>query len=201
MEELAALKVVLRPVSVNVCEKKSAGGGRHLGPLAGLEAAVGVDPEELAVAAQQVNVQEGLDLALNELHTARTSTPGPVSQVIMGPSTLLTESLTDPQWGRTVDSRHALVSTATVHWIGEWRCGRKPGLANGGKSKRIGSARGHDGGVNIVDAGSDVAAVAVLGQSAQHLIAGARVLDRQHVSIQAVNGLCSKTTISFMTLA
>jgi hypothetical protein len=83
MEELAALRALLRLVKVNVCEKKSAGGGRHLGPLAGLEAAVGVDPEELAVAAQQVNVQEGLDLALNELHTARASTPGPVSQVTM----------------------------------------------------------------------------------------------------------------------
>ena len=56
-------------------------GGRpaHLGPLAGLEAAVGVDPEQLAVGAQQVDVQEGLDLALNEVHAARTMN-NPVSQ-------------------------------------------------------------------------------------------------------------------------
>ncbi len=49
--------------------------GTHLSPLAGLEAAVRVDPEQLAVAAQQVHIQEGLDLALNELHAARATAP------------------------------------------------------------------------------------------------------------------------------
>lgn len=48
--------------------------GAHLGPLAGLETAVGVHPQQLAVAAQQVHIQEGLDFVLNEVHTAHTNT-------------------------------------------------------------------------------------------------------------------------------
>ncbi len=62
----------------------------------------------------------------------------------------------------------------------------------GGDNEKQGSARGHDGGVDVVDSGADVAAVAVLGQSAQHLIARPRVLDRQHVSVQAVDRLRSE---------
>jgi hypothetical protein len=54
------------------CKRALGDPGRcpHLRPLACLEAAVGVDPQQLAVAAQQVHVQEGLDLALNKLHPA-----------------------------------------------------------------------------------------------------------------------------------
>ena len=54
-----------------------------------------------------------------------------------------------------------------------------------------GGARGHDWGVDIVHPGADIAAVAVLGKSAQHLIARARILNRQHVRIQAINCLQS----------
>jgi hypothetical protein len=55
---------------------KTTARGARLVPLARLEAAVGVDPELLAVAAQQVDVQERLDLALDEVHPAqRTKCP------------------------------------------------------------------------------------------------------------------------------
>ena len=42
----------------------------YLRPLAGLEAAVGVDPQLLLVALEQVHVQEALDLGLDEVHSA-----------------------------------------------------------------------------------------------------------------------------------
>ncbi len=45
----------------------------HLRPLAGLEAAVRVDPEQLLVASQQADIQEGLNLLLNELHSVHTN--------------------------------------------------------------------------------------------------------------------------------
>ena len=51
--------------------------GADLAPLARLEAAVGVHPEQLAVAAQQVHVQEGLDLALDEVNPATTARAQP----------------------------------------------------------------------------------------------------------------------------
>lgn len=43
----------------------------YLRPLAGLEATVGVDPQQLLVATQQTDIQEGLDLLLNEVHPAQ----------------------------------------------------------------------------------------------------------------------------------
>ena len=42
----------------------------HLGPVTRLEAAVGVDPDAVAAAAQDLGVQEGPHLALHEVHTA-----------------------------------------------------------------------------------------------------------------------------------
>ena len=45
----------------------------------------------------------------------------------------------------------------------------------------------HDGGVHVVDAGAEVAGVAVLGQRDDHLVARARVLDRKHVGVEAVD--------------
>jgi len=63
------------------------------------------------------------------------------------------------------------------------------GCSRGASACRARGARGHDGRVHVVHAGADVARVAVLGQRAQHLVAAARVLNRQHVGVQAVDRL------------
>ncbi len=42
----------------------------YLGPVARLEAAIGVDPNALLAAAQDLGVQEGAYLALHEVHAA-----------------------------------------------------------------------------------------------------------------------------------
>ena len=54
----------------------SAWGGRHLAPLARLKTAVRVDPQLLAVALKQVDIQECLDLALHELRPVPYATRG-----------------------------------------------------------------------------------------------------------------------------
>ena len=43
--------------------------------------------------------------------------------------------------------------------------------------------------MDVIDAGPDVAGVVVPGQRLDHLVAAARVLDRQHVRVQAIDGV------------